>query len=92
MFDVKKFAKPIPCGPHKIIRFDCNTKEETAQQFRLFADAVERGNILIQKVQSAQVAGVDDYYMEALFIEYAQVEEGEEKPRKIERIIEITRE
>lgn len=87
MIDIGKFSKPHISGKG-VIRFGI-TKEETAAQLREFADRVEKGEILIQKVQTGQVAGLDDYLMQALFIEFAEQEKVEGEDREVpERIIE----
>lgn len=76
MIDASKFAKP---------RFDADGKGQflfgsdnatMAQAFRSFADAIEQGRIAVQSVQFGQVLSADNYFMSALYIEFA--EKGED--------------
>ncbi len=74
MIDVGQFAKPVE--PNGEFRFAIGDKSEVAKTLREIADRVECGQILIQKVQGGQVASHDDYYLQALFIEFAERETG----------------
>jgi len=46
--------------------------EALAEELRKFADAIDNKKVLIQRVQTGQVVGHDDYHMEALLIEFVQ--------------------
>lgn len=79
MIDVGKFAKPLITTSSKIaeksfFHFGTDEPANLAIQLRMFADKVESSDILIQKVQAGQVASIDQYFMQAIFIEFAEKE------------------
>jgi len=80
MIDATKFAKPS--GMHEFsdgsvhaFRFAGNAPEEMAAELHKFADAVAKGHVLLQSVQTGQKASLDDYAIQGLYIEFAEADE-----------------
>lgn len=46
--------------------------EELATELRRFADAIEKGTVLPQRIQTGVVATVEDYQMLAIMVEFAE--------------------
>lgn len=78
MIDAGMFAKPHIREVDKTgFKFGLDvSKEEAADAIRKFADAVERGDVLLQKVQSGVVADVSDFTMKAIMFTYAEQEKA----------------
>jgi hypothetical protein len=76
MIDASKFSTPqlngVGCG----FRFGVG-KDECVTALREMADAIERGDILVQKVQTGAITVVDDYTMQGIFIEFVEREKYE---------------
>jgi hypothetical protein len=81
MIDAGRFAKRtepnLTSGGDKCFFRFAISSDDAARELRRLADAVESGRILIQKVQVGQVASVDDFYLQAIMIEFAEREELE---------------
>ena len=79
MIDASKFAKPIIGKYHdtKFFRFGVGENAAMAQEIRRFADLVESGSVIMQKVESGAAANIDDYAMYGLYFEFAVTEDRE---------------
>ncbi len=88
MIDATNFARPHISGRF-VFRFSVNSPEALAGQLRDFADKVEKGEVLVQKVQTGQTAKLDEYNMQGLFIEFATREEIEAARNPPKRIIDL---
>jgi hypothetical protein len=79
MIDAGKFAPPViqASGDAGFFRFSLD-RVAAATELRRFADGIESGRILLQKVQSGVVASNDDYCLQALMVEFAEREVAEE--------------
>lgn len=87
MIDAGNFAKPLN-GTN--LKFGTHAKEELANELRRIATLVESDQLIIMKVQSGQIASQDDYYTQALMIEFAEDIRKPDGMRKIpQRIITI---
>jgi hypothetical protein len=70
--------------PGKFARQTIGTRDQTwfipfglsceglAAELRRFADAIEDGTVLPQKIQTGTVATTEDYQMQAIMIEFAE--------------------
>ena len=87
MIDVGQFAKPaLNFNSERHFRFGLGNKENCAAILRMMADEIEAGRILLQKVQGGTVAVIDDYFMEALYLEFAPAEKivaAPEEPKQL---------
>jgi hypothetical protein len=92
MIDIGKFAKPALSFDQKtLFRFSVDDPKQIAEELHKFATLVENGKVLIQKIQAGQIAARDDYFVQALLIEFAEEEENPDAKRLIPaRIIEVT--
>lgn len=71
MIDAGDFGHPkLGTDEKSFYRFGITTNEEAAKAIRRFADQVEQGKVIIQKVQSGTIANVTDYTQRAIMIEY----------------------
>ena len=80
MIDATRFAKPTEPKPFpddvpRAFRFGTAEPQAMAAELHRFADAVSEGKVLLQAVQSGQKTDVDDYAMQALYIEFAEAQE-----------------
>jgi hypothetical protein len=77
MIDATKFAKPIlgTDGVDHGYRFGVGT-DECAAALRKMAEAVERREIIVHKVQSGAISSTDDYSVRGLYIEFVQKEKA----------------
>jgi undecaprenyl pyrophosphate synthase len=64
--DLEDFSKIISGFP-----FGVADKKEMADAFRKVADAVEKGNLLVQGVKIESCTTIDDYALHDLIITYA---------------------
>jgi hypothetical protein len=78
LIDARKFARPN-ISPAKsqqthYFRFGMNDAAGIAAELRRFADAIERGDYLMQKVHSGVIAEIADYSMQAIMFEFVEKE------------------
>ena len=69
MIDVRRYQRPTLGSNDISYPFGSPTKEGMATEIRRFADDVESGKILVQKIQCAEVLDISDYTMSCLFVE-----------------------
>lgn len=70
-FDPKSYGqRTITSGPG-FFPFGI-TGKDLAVELRRFADAIESGDILPQAIQTGSTAKLDDYTLQAIFIEFAE--------------------
>ncbi len=74
MIDIGKFAKPSVnrLGDGTILRFGLVTAKNAAALLQHLCDELKAGRILLQKVQGGQIASNDDWFMQAIYLEFAQ--------------------
>ncbi len=91
MLDIGQFAKPCLTSGEGQFRFGGADREEIARQLRIFADAVSAGDVAIVKIQGAQVVSPEDFYTQALLVEFIERETAPaDRERKApERIIDL---
>ena len=75
MIDAGKFSKPLLSDSDpKYFRFGIASPTEIANILRAMANDIESGLINIQRVQTGHIADIDEFYMQCLLIEFAEVE------------------
>lgn len=81
LLDLSRFAKAIPFGDGRIIKFGLNDDLPTmAAELRRFADRVESGEVLLEKVQCLQTATGDEWCRYAVLIECCHLEKDAAEP------------
>ncbi len=80
MIEIGKFAKrmehirPPKAGePANFLRFSLDP-DNTSNELRRFADAIDHGQIILQKVQTGGVASLADWCAQAVLIEFVEIE------------------
>lgn len=93
MIDIGRFAQRhceiIKDGEKKSLRFGGGAREELAAELRRFADMVENGDVLIEKIQAGQIVSPEEWYAQALFIEFVEYEKEPAERKAPDRIIEV---
>lgn len=100
MIDASKFAKPVgdpqkfKDGKFRSFSFAGKSNKEVADEVRKFADGIEEGFVLIQKIQSGAVISADEYLTLGLYFEFHEMVEvdGQKQiaaPRHYDRIIDL---
>jgi hypothetical protein len=73
MADLARLACVYAAGAGKFeYPFGIGKSKDCAAELRRFADDVEKGVILIQRIHCAQVSDIADYGMAYLFVEFVE--------------------
>lgn len=78
MIDIGKFARPHIDPKKGNMGFGVSTPKAIADVLREFADKIESGHVIVQNIQLGAIASIDNFPMEALFIEYAEYKPAED--------------
>jgi hypothetical protein len=70
MIDASRFRRPQIDERPPLFPFAIGNETNVAAVLREFADAVERGDFIVERVQTGQVAQPDEYVRSAMLIEY----------------------